>query len=871
MSEISQENNVDLSSDQRKWIDNLLSVVAPFKGKNIDWFNDKFSCVNTPGARNKLSTVLFFLCNDPRAFSSSGGSKSMKKMLLSAINDSNMSLDELMVEIKQVVSSSLSVTGSEAPDTAVKDGSARLDSIAFADERDDVGDEPDNAHEQELLQQLKSFVLLNQDLSNECIDELRAYVKNGWYEPVFKKPIVGTKLYRGMSVSKEWLADVLGSNPQERGVSVKKRTYEPLRNVTSWTTSVSTACDFAIDDKDYCVILSTTISDKDVDSMISLRGLYSVNVFDRVEEGEVLSFKELQYSVLTWAKAQTGSYESLVAYLTSNSMNPKQMTTETHKKHLSEKTITKKKPEAPSDPRAKFNKYAFADQRSDVPKEKNTNHESLVYKQLQDFFSHNTDIPKQTVREIGLYLSNGWYSKIFQRVDLGTTVFRGMELTKAHLANIIGHDPGLYGNEACGNILKNQRSVSSWTTSLKAAVNFCYAYNDGDEETYSVLFTAPGSETMISCQGMNSVADLVESPEESVVLAINDVRLSNVKWCAGRFTMVSTRSYMMFDKKPTKLRPNSSDFFDEMKKLARIEKLNKEDAMHKKNSLLETVNVLTLLKQLVEVKYSEFSGNSEAKDERSTHAIEKGGKLKGDEKKYFIKFGDAEGADFSEDAIARGDVQLQVLIEYLAYKIYGLYKNINIPESIHLVFDGDRVGIATSDVGAKKANWNAQGAKKLNSILANISSGVLVDMFLANWDANKHGNLLLIDGNAYRIDPGGSMTFRARGNRKGGSFTNSAGETSTMIDPEMQWNARPEYLASDLIIGAKEFLSVSWEQISSVIKETYSEVNNELDENDLGRLQGEWNAQVVEVLGTLKKRYKKVEEFAKGCLIQARK
>ncbi|KLL95131.1 hypothetical protein NJ76_29875 [Rhodococcus sp. IITR03] len=65
----------------------------------------------------------------------------------------------------------------------------------------------------------------------------------------------------------------------------------------------------------------------------------------------------------------------------------------------------------------------------------------------------------------------------------------------------------------------------------------------------------------------------------------------------------------------------------------------------------------------------------------------------------------------------------------------------------------------------------------------------VVDAWLANWDAPEPGNILIgDDGTAFRVDVGGALDFRARGERR--NLTAEVFELETMRDPGISRPAR---------------------------------------------------------------------------------
>lgn len=224
---------------------------------------------------------------------------------------------------------------------------------------------------------------------------------------------------------------------------------------------------------------------------------------------------------------------------------------------------------------------------------------------------------------------------------------------------------------------------------------------------------------------------------------------------------------------------------------------------------------------------------------------------------YFLKFSDT-------DLFYDSDPSLQVLVEYLAYRIYGLFAGISIPTP-KLVYDTSkkRVGIATSTVKGKHALGSGIDPKYLAKML---SQGVYVDIFLANWDVigTGSGNVLTRDDKAVRIDPGGSLTFRAQGGKKGRHFGTKVGELETMLKGGM--GAGNIYQYADLAVAAKEFLSIKWSNIESEIDSVKNEISEELKNRDMEDLLNEWDTEVNQIKSILSKRHKEVESHAEFVL-----
>lgn len=233
----------------------------------------------------------------------------------------------------------------------------------------------------------------------------------------------------------------------------------------------------------------------------------------------------------------------------------------------------------------------------------------------------------------------------------------------------------------------------------------------------------------------------------------------------------------------------------------------------------------------------------------STHVMQTC-KINGDN--YFLKF--------SRDSVFnKVDASLQILIEYLAYRIYGLYSGVRIPKA-ELVYDKEKqiVGIATSAVKGKQALTARIEPNLLGKMM---SQGVYVDIFLANWDVvgTGTGNVFVSGDEAVRIDPAG-MTRRAQGGKKGANFGAKVGELKSML--KRGTSAGNVYQHADLKVAAETFLRVQWSTIEGEINAVEKEVSTKLIEKGLKDVQAEWSAEVDVIRSTLERRYEEVKKHS---------
>jgi hypothetical protein len=114
--------------------------------------------------------------------------------------------------------------------------------------------------------------------------------------------------------------------------------------------------------------------------------------------------------------------------------------------------------------------------------------------------------------------------------------------------------------------------------------------------------------------------------------------------------------------------------------------------------------------------------------------------------KYYIKFGSADELD-------------HIWVETLADSIYRVL-GIPVPETKIVKVDGN-YGHASRILPLDGVDVDTQTGRQLKD-------GFLADSLLANWDIPYayHRNTALSDRNVYRLDNGGALIFRARGQRK---------------------------------------------------------------------------------------------------------
>lgn len=265
------------------------------------------------------------------------------------------------------------------------------------------------------------------------------------------------------------------------------------------------------------------------------------------------------------------------------------------------------------------------------------------------------------------------------------------------------------------------------------------------------------------------------------------------------------------------------------------------------------VGKMKTFKSLIESVLSEMSWDiseleSYGSANMSTHEISRM-KLKDSGDIYFVKFSDKDLYDNIRDS------NIHPIIEYLTYKLYKAF-DVKVPD-VDLVVDNNRIGLASSSVkGSTLSHKDLLKTKNIKSIFA-------PSAFLANWDVlgtgETAGNILVNNGVATLIDPGGSLTFRARGGRKGDYFSNNVGEIRTLRDPEMS-QAAEVFKNIDITKSIKDFLKVPWSKIEKIlekenkyIQEILKKLNNNIDKY--------WDKEYSIIKETLKNRYKYMKQL----------
>ena len=117
---------------------------------------------------------------------------------------------------------------------------APLGRFAFPLRRRGVPPEPDTAEEKKLFQALDAHFNDDLKLNKKAVAQIEDFLVQGLYPQVFSPP-AQDEVFRGMGVTKKWLANALGMNMKEiprKGSQEVEMTYTPkVGGASSWTIS----------------------------------------------------------------------------------------------------------------------------------------------------------------------------------------------------------------------------------------------------------------------------------------------------------------------------------------------------------------------------------------------------------------------------------------------------------------------------------------------------------------------------------------------------------------------------------------------------------------------------------------------------------
>ncbi len=122
------------------------------------------------------------------------------------------------------------------------------------------------------------------------------------------------------------------------------------------------------------------------------------------------------------------------------------------------------------------------------------------------------------------------------------------------------------------------------------------------------------------------------------------------------------------------------------------------------------------------------------------------------------------------------------------------------------------------EVGVSSKFMSGLEAPKAGDVSA-IREGFATDCWLANWDACKDGNVMMMNGKAVRTDVGGSLCYRARGQRKGSAFGENVDELTSFFGSNSLSKKYLTGMTRDELMGSLSHVTnISDETIKGLVK-----------------------------------------------------
>lgn len=121
--------------------------------------------------------------------------------------------------------------------------------------------------------------------------------------------------------------------------------------------------------------------------------------------------------------------------------------------------------------------------------------------------------------------------------------------------------------------------------------------------------------------------------------------------------------------------------------------------------------------------------------------------------------------------------------------------------------------------------------KKGGEVIDKIKEGFAVDAWLSNWDVVGDGlNNIIVDeaGSPVRVDPGGSLMWRAQGGPKGDLFDNEVSELDTLRDKKLNRGSAKVFgdmTEAEMIKSAENLYNISEQQIRKMVMAEITDVS----------------------------------------------
>lgn len=183
----------------------------------------------------------------------------------------------------------------------------------------------------------------------------------------------------------------------------------------------------------------------------------------------------------------------------------------------------------------KLDKYAFADQRKDVPKEKNNEYENKLLNRLSWYILSNEQPGDEDSVWVTEFLKNGEYADVFVKPKV-EYVYRGMIVSEDYLKNAIKKQPEDSGDLNARFVFEplELNRFTSWTTKKDIAADFATGYRPKNPRYYGVIMRAKTSENdnaLLECtELLHKILGTTEYTSEHEVIGIYDINVDHVEW-----------------------------------------------------------------------------------------------------------------------------------------------------------------------------------------------------------------------------------------------------------------------------------------------------------------------------------------------------
>ncbi|NBW06433.1 MAG: hypothetical protein EBR82_00215 [Caulobacteraceae bacterium] len=248
-----------------------------------------------------------------RSYTDVHNSKFRKPGALEALKNSFLNIDKTLRAYIKGMGTAQATLDKEFEKKAEEPPNSILGSFAFAEEREDVPFEKDNAEEKKLYSGIEKHIFDNIPLNDERSKLIKKILDKGQYKKLFREPR-GRAVYRGMKVSEAWLKKALKLGKKDtlkrKGRAEASFTFTPRRgDASSWASDHYAAEEFAFEGSEdgfYGVILHA-LSEDNAGRLLDFKNLYDLGDLGEYQhESEVIGFGKIKVYKIEWSSMDIG-------------------------------------------------------------------------------------------------------------------------------------------------------------------------------------------------------------------------------------------------------------------------------------------------------------------------------------------------------------------------------------------------------------------------------------------------------------------------------------------------------------------------------------------------------------------------------------